>query len=812
MIKQFPILSRFLIFVVFPLIFVVIGLINYVSKSVPDTSLSMRLESEFGSAVVTRDAMGIVNIDAQSDESAFFAMGYVHGQDRSWQLEMQKRTAQGRLSEIFGKAYLQSDIWFRTLGLKQSAESALESLSPNARASLEAYAAGINSWIAKTPVLPPEFLILDLQPAPWTAEDSMISMKLFALMLSNGFRRDVTRLLAAQSLDANKYEHIFGYKPAEAVYSSDLAQNGQQSLAELLELQNHLEKDIGIGGQFTGSNVWAVSPVHTNTQGVLLANDPHLSLQIPALWYAVTLKGSDIDASGMSMVGLPMVILGRNQDIAWGATNMLTDNQDIFMEQLDLASQSKYRDGDRWHPLQVRNEVIAVKADFPATLRSQIKPVELEVRSTRHGPLISDVFSVFDGTFSLKWTGLLENDTSYEAFYQLNYAQNWQDFNLALRHLVSPNMNFVYGDELGNIGYLGAGSIPLRSNGEGEVPVVGWTDDYAWRDLVSPDDWPSSYNPSSGMIVNANNNPVSDAYPHFISKDWAPEGRADRIYTLLVEHLRDTDKLGVEQMKQIQTDDVSLPARNLLPHMLKLQGLSEQQQKVLSHLNSWDGQMNSESVGATIYLAWTRFLRQSIFDDEFEITWTKRNSNAFLSELRRTVPVENLQQILSNDEAHLCDDVSTPEQENCDDMLMASLKSTITHLSKIEGSDNDDWHWGKFNRAVYRHMPFSDVKLLDLLFEREIASGGSPNTVDVAESEYALSKGYTQFLGAGFRQVISLSEAPSQWIALPTGQSGNPFSSHYDDMLQSFENKQYFLLLQQAGAETTQGKTEKFSL
>ncbi|MFT5164073.1 MAG: penicillin amidase, partial [Alteromonadaceae bacterium] len=778
----------------------------------PHNLPSVELEGIKKPFTLSRDAKGIVKINAATDEDAFFALGYAHAQDRLWQLEIQKRTSQGRLSEVFGKESVSIDIWFRTLGLYHSAKKAWSALTPQAQSSLTSYAAGINAWLDNTTVLPPEFTLLGIEPEHWHVNDSLAYIKLFALNLSGNFRQEISRMLATKMLNSQQLATVFDTYPADApttvsgltpsvtetstLDEPQLSQQQVSQFADLLALQQSIQSKLKIGGRFVGSNGWVVAPKHSKNAQALLANDPHLGLQIPSLWYAASLQGQHLNVSGMSLVGLPLVVFGRNQHISWGGTAMMTDNQDLYFERVNENDTSLYLADGQWVPFEERVETLGVRADFPAFLRQKLQPIEIKIRSTRHGPVISDIFDVFDHPVALQWTALIDKDTTYESFFKLNYATNWADFKHAVSHQVAPSLNMLYADKQGNIGYVGAGQIPLRNKGNGELPVSGWNEENRWRGVVPPAQWPQVYNPPQGYIVSANNKVVGDDYPYFISQDWAPGARASRITELLQNKIDSAANqsgplLTIADMGEIQADTLSLPAKKLLPQLTAVIAQDSRQQEALDLLQAWDGDMQRHSQAASLYLVWSRFLSKALFDDELKVQWGKTAQAGFLDGLTSSVSVDNVVKVLlkQNGEHDWCDNTSTAPVESCAAILLQSLDQSIDRLSKLSGSDPQDWEWGDIHHTAYDHRPFSSIKLLDQIFARKIGNGGGNNTVNVSGAAYDPADGYRQTFGAAFRQIISMGEQQTTHLLMnSTGQSGNVLSKHYDDMVVPFRD------------------------
>jgi penicillin amidase len=754
---------------------------------------------------IRRDVHGVPSIVAKTDHDAFFAAGYVHAQDRLWQLELQRRLVDGRLSEVFGRTSINEDIWLRTLGLRAAAQSSWQSLTPEAKDSLAAYTAGINAWMATHHHLPPEFGILGIKPEPWSVYDSLGWNAMFALTLGGNFREEITRYVAGRTLSGEKVAALYKEAPGAAPVTVTTAELQQtQKLAALGDFQRQLESQLKLGGKYVGSNAWVVSGKLAGNGHAMLANDPHLPLQLPSLWYAMRLKGDRLDASGMSLVGLPVVIFGRNQHIAWGGTNMMADQQDLYFERVNPLDPTQYEVNGKWEKFTTRLETIAVKADFPAFLRGALKPVTIEIRGTRHGPVISDQFNMFDEPVTLRWSLLENKGSSYEALYRAGFASDWSSFNDAFKDYVAPALNLLYADDKGNIGYLGVGRIPLRAKGEGTMPVPGWNDEYEWRGSIPFAQMPRSFNPEKGYIVNANNRITDGHYPYFISHDWAPGDRAVRIEQLLQQKLSARHGLNVDDMRAIQADVWNKPSAALVRAMVAFKPQNDQQREAIGYLARWDGNMDRDSVGATLFYAWNDHLRSYIFGDEIEAPFNKKGVTRTLEVLAERMPDDELAAVLRHDPLNWCDRRDTPEKEDAEKALELSLQSALKALRRVGGSDMSGWTWGKIHTTRYEHTPFSASNLLRRIFDRNVGNGGAPNSVNVASAVLEDSVGYVQSFGAGFRQIISLGPASAQHLYMnSTGQSGNVMSKHYDDMIVPFRDVSYYTLDAAGNASVT---------
>lgn len=800
LIERFPLLTRFSV-----LLLVAAGGVLWLARSIFDTrlpSVEAVLSGEGLSAPVSivRDVHGLPHIDATSDEDAFFAIGYVHAQDRSWQLELQRRTIRGELSEVFGKSAVPQDIWFRTLDLYSAAKTAWPVLSSQAQASLAKYTAGVNAGIAAQRTLPLEFTILGVKPQPWTEYDSLAWIKVFALDLGANLRLEMARYIAAQALTAKQMQAFFPDYPQNApttLQQTAARVTNEAQSGDLFRFHRFLARDQQFGAAAVGSNAWVVAGRHSEQGAALLANDPHLGLQIPSPWYAIHAKGRSLDVSGMSLVGLPLVIFGRNQRIGWGGTNMMADTQDLFFEKTDPKNAARYESDGRWESFDTRLETISIRADFPELLHEKYEPIKILVRSTRNGPVVSDQFQVFDRAVALRWTALEPGDTSYEAFYRIQFSADWAGFCDALQYHVAPALNMVYADRGGNIGYLGAGRIPIRKTGLGLVPSPGWNDEFAWTGYIPATDLPRTYNPDSGFIVTANNKVTREDYPYFIAHDWASPARAGRITQLLETRLQSGKPLTVDDMKRVQADTVDIEAERLIAELVAgFTPRNADQRAALQSLREWHGDMAGDSQQAAIFNVWMRHLRKALFERQLRWYWNEPEQASFLGDLQQSVSLETIRETLDDEHSPWCAREVGSDRETCAEVLQSSLQAALVELRKLTGNQAmSSWRWDELQKSVYVHRPFSDVKLLRALFERKIANGGALNAVNVAAGPFVDKEGFSQEFGPSFRQILSMGQAGVRHEYMnSTGQSGNALSPHYADMVEPFHDVRYYRL------------------
>ncbi|MCF2859832.1 penicillin acylase family protein [Pseudoalteromonas sp. SMS1] len=787
-----PLVVRLLLLILLPCI-IAYGFFTYhFHKSLPLTSGSVPSNNISSNVTISRDSMGVPVIVSKEDEDAFYAVGYAHAQDRLWQLEVQKRLISGRLSEVFGKRSVSMDAFFRTLNLKFRAQEDLSLLSEQAQMALSAYSNGINDFIANVDTLPIEFRLLGIKPTPWEPADSLAWVKAFALNLGGNYRDEINRLVISQYLSQQQIAQLLPNYPVDGYTSIAQHTIDTQTLDHVSALNHQLEAELNIGGKFVGSNAWAVAPLHSKSGGALLATDPHLGLQSPSPWYMATIKGDNIHASGATLVGLPVIVFGKNEHIAWSATNLMADVQDLFFEQVKADDKTKYLHQGQWLSFKERTEYIEVRQDFPEFIHGALKPVKVKVRESVNGPIINDILNATDSPASLSWTALHKNDTSFESLLKLNYAQNRTEFSRALDLLVAPALNFLYADYKGNIGYRVAGKIPIRSGWDGLLPVPGWQKAYRWTGYIPGPALPSTFNPASGYLVSANNKPTDDTYPHFISHDFAPPTRSERISQLIQNTVASGQKIDLSDFESMQHDTYNNSAIRLLDVLLKQTPSNDQQRQAHRILSQWNGNMSAHSAAPTILNIWINKLRKALVRDELKESWNDVAEKQSLKYIAQNIHEDTLYTLLTSIHSAWCDDIATEYIESCSDIIDASLNDALWEVYKITGeSDLSQWKWGTLHHAVYKHKPFSEVNFLKDYFTPQINSEGSPDSISVADYHYKKSSGYEQYFGATFKQLFDMGQHQQHLFMLAPGQSGNIASDHYDDLLEPFHSAVY---------------------
>ena len=761
------------------------GFYLYLRQSLPQTKGEIRLPGLGASAEILRDRYGIPHIFAGSAEDANFALGFVHAQDRLWQMEMSRRIAAGRLAEIVGPGGLETDRFLRTLGVRRAAEANLLTLDAETRKLLDAYSAGVNAFLASDPVLPPEFWLTGARPEPWTPADSVAWTKMMAWDLGGNWRSELLRMRLSKTLPLARIHELLPPYPGEAVpviadlkdlYSS--MEREAVRLAQFAPPTSGLVPDVLANNDGIGSNNWVVSGARSASGKPLLANDPHLGLTAPPVWYFAHLSAPGLNVIGATLPGVPGVILGRNERIAWGFTNTGPDVQDLYIEKLDSSGGYLAPEGTR--AFQFIEETIKVKGAQDERLR---------IRVSRHGPVISDVVrTALDLTprghvIAFAWTALAPDDRSVQAAHKFARAREWDGFLDAARDFQSPQQNIVYADVEGNIGFIAAGRVPHRrptNDLKGMAPAPGWQEKYDWDGYIPFEQLPRSFNPDSGAIVTANHRITPPGYPHFISSEWQPPYRADRIQQLLDA----TPKHSVESFARVQADVVSLAMRELLPRLLAARPRSEPARKALALLSKWDGEMAVERAEPLIAWAWWRELSRAIYADElgdaFRQNWLSRA--VFTGK------------VLSGegDHARWCDDVRTPAVETCEEILALSLEAALADLSKRFGDNQSRWRWGEAHIARHEHRPLGRQPLLARIFDITVPSPGDAYTVNVGRNNLNDdAQPYANRHAASLRAIYDLSDLEKSLYIHSGGQSGNILSEHYKAFSEAWAKNEY---------------------
>ncbi len=764
------------------LLLLAIGLgsaVLWLRGSLPETEGTVVIAGLAAPVEVLRDGDGIVTIRARGENDAARALGYVHAQDRLWQMDFMRRTGAGRLAELVGPAALPHDRLMRTLGLYRVARTNLEILAPETRALLNAYAAGVNAYLENPPrAWPLEFHLLappfGYRPEPWRPTDSLVWGRLMALRLAGNWSDEIRRARLSKRLSPKQIDFLWPDYPAGVPSTvPDLA-----ALIEGLPL-DRLARDTGwIRSASQASNSWVLAGGHTESGLPILANDPHLSLNAPGQWYLARIETPELTLTGATAPGLPFVVFGHNGRIAWGFTNTHGDAQDLFIEKLVPGDPGRYQTPDGPRAFETREETIRIAGAAPE---------RLIVRTTRHGPVISDVASRAAGAaapetaLALAWTALRGDDRTAAAFHAMSRARDWAGFREALRDFHSPQQNIVYADATGAIGFIAPGRVPIRKAGDGRAPVPGWSGAFDWTGFVPFEALPMTLDPSSGRIVAANNKIVPDDYPYLIAADWPDHYRAERIHELL----DGADSLTPTTAAAMQQDIVSLGARELLPLLLETAPASPRGREALTLLAAWDRRMDRDRAAPLIFYAWIRELNRRVFADEL---------GEVFGDFQRP-KMDLLARTLTEGQAW-CDDIGTPAREDCGGQAAQALEDALELLEARFGQPLDRLRWGAAHIAHFPHPILSRVPYFDSLFGYAVETDGGDDTLNRASTRAggppeAL---FADVHGPGYRAVYDLADLDRSRVTIATGQSGNPFSPHYGDLATRWRDGIYAIL------------------
>ncbi len=770
--------------IVLAVIVVIAGMGTWmVRRPWPQVAGTIKVEGLTAPVKVLRDAWGVPQIYAENEHDLFFAQGYVHAQDRLWQMETMRRLGNGTMSAAVGEKAINKDLYYRALGLRRVAEESWSKIDDESRAILEAYAEGINAYADTHRGLrmPLEFTLLGVDYEPWTPVDSLVYGNLLSRLLSGNLSFELIRLMMTSELGEETVGELFPASDPEMPLIIPEGVDLYKDFSGLrFDLWDDIEAQAGYPAGDWGSNDWAVHGDRTASGRPILANDTHLGTLLPSYWYANGLHGGRFDCVGFSFAGVPLIIIGHNQSIAWGTTNLGPDTQDIYLEKLnDPDNPTQYEFKGEWRDLQIIEETIAVKNGDPQTFK---------VYFTNHGPIINEFSASMKGgdPIAVRWT-LADGNSLMRSIFNLNLAANWKEFRDALRDWDTPGQNFVYADTEGNIGYQATGRTPIRVEGHtGMLPVPGWTGEYEWQGYIPFDEMPAVLNPPDGYVATANNKVTPDDYPYILTYDWFPGYRARRITDLLAASTQHT----VETIAAVQADTYSLPAESIRPYMLAIQPETDQEAKAIALLRDWDLDLKTDRVGATIYEAWYVFaLRNTIGDEMSDTIETQYLLGNYQRHGTQHVPM--MRRLLADPNNAWFDDVTTPDKvETRDDILRRGLVDALAWLSDEYGKDPNNWTWGRAHVVSFSHLTFGSLPVLSNIFNsRTIPARGDAFTVDAMGFDWSAPFGVGH--GVSQRMIVDMADFDRMEIILPTGQSEHLFYSHRADMLQMWQDVQY---------------------
>jgi penicillin amidase len=735
----------------------------WIHRSIPILDGRIPLNGLQGAVEVRFDRFAVPHVFAGSDADAWRAVGYLQARDRRWQMELYRRAASGRLSELLGDATIAIDQRFLTLGLRLAAEREWQRTPAHVRTAFESFAAGVN---AAMPVSRGERAIelqlLGLTPEPWTPIDSLAISKLFAWRLGENYRAELLRYAMVQEMGARALALFPGAPEWAPVILAVPKGQGARGKGKDLRYPRGLEWLSPDAHAM--SNSWVIHGSRTASGRPILANDPHLAIEMPSVWWEVHVVSSALNVAGVTIPGIPFVVIGHNARIGWGLTNVGSDVQDFFIEQLD-ATRQRYRVGDQWVPLEIRRHEIRVSG--------RDAPIVFEVRSTRHGPVrnADDWHEAFAGdpalpaqlgetVLALKWHPVLEGNAA-AAFDGLARASDWTAFVDAVRRFSAPAQNFVYADVDGNIGYAMSGLLPVRAGSEGVLPVPGAPRDADWRSFVDMNQLPAVLNPSSGQIVTANNE-VDRDLPYLVTRDWVAPFRSQRI----TELLGDRRGLDVAAMRQIQADITSLSANFILNAIDLPESIKE--------LHTWDRRVDGRPV-TLLYEAFEEALWRRTFSDEMRAPLYDRFYRYAGNER-----FAGLHSVISDARSPWFDDRSTPNViETRDDIVRQAADEALAGLRARFG-ERSGWRWDEAHAVTFSHPLSGGGRILDWFFSRgPVPVGGDSMTVNKTTTD--LRHPYATTEAASYRQILDVGAWDGSLGVNTTGQSGHPRSPHYFD-------------------------------
>lgn len=754
----------------------------WLRTSLPSLDGDIRLAGLRDRAEVIYDANGIPHIRASTVEDAYFVLGFVHARDRLFQMDFVRRLGSGTLSEVIGERALPLDRMARTLGIQRSAERILAGLPRDAVAVLEAYRAGINAWLAtRSGALPPEFVLLGYEPKPWSSADLLMRSRLTVASLVWNWKEEALRGALAARLSPAQFADLFpeedGGVPPTVNEVWNNSKDAENMFAALLDAVPREEWKAA-----PASNAWAVGGGRTASGLPLLASDPHLRLDAPTLWYLAHMEAPGLSLTGATLPGTPVFVLGHNGAIAWAGTSTGSDVQDFFIERISKNNPDHYDTPEGSRPFEVRIETIAVKGQ---------QPRELTVRETRHGPVVSDLAPGFVDdmehrrVIALSSTLLRDDDMTFLAFVRLNRARNWHDFRAAMKYLHSPQQNMTYADVEGNIGFLASGRVPIRRSGDGWIPWSGWTGERDWVGFVPFEELPSTLNPRSEIVVNANHRIVSRDFPWFLARRWSPHYRAARIH----EHIEQETPRTLGTETALQHDEFSGAADAVVPLLLELVAsdrLDEKLKRALASIRHWDRRMSRDSAAPLIFTAWLGETNRGLYADELGEFFEH-----FFDLRPRTVV-----HMLKN-RRMWCDNVDTPGREDCRAIVNKALSRALDLLERMYGEDMENWQWGNAHQAIFGHIIFGRIPVLKSLADIRIDTGGGSFTVN--RGRHTISdpdQPFASVHGSAYRAVYDLADLSKSLFSVGAGPSGNFLSWRYDNLTRSWRDGVYVRIAQ----------------
>ncbi|MFV9504790.1 MAG: penicillin acylase family protein [Oscillochloridaceae bacterium umkhey_bin13] len=760
-----------------------LGAVAALRRPLPRTAGKLSLNGLEAQATVRRDRWGIPHLRAASNDDLFAALGFVHAQDRLWQMELNRRTGHGQLAELFGPLALSSDQFMRTLGFTRLARRELDHLDDETRAPLAAYVRGVNAFLEQSRrQLPIEYNLLGIQPRPWELIDLLVWPKVMSLSLAANWMGELFAARLAELVGPERAAALDADYPANARVTMP-TQLGEAAL----RMASEAARFNGVSSAPQGSNAWVVAGSRSANGRPLLADDPHLGLAIPAIWYVAHLEGGDYHVAGATFPGFPGVVIGHNRQIAWGVTNAMTDTQDLYIEQIHPNDPDLYRWQDGWRQIETIREEIVVKGQKAVTLH--------DVRLTHHGPIIDEVSGPAASplrhlsdpatplALALRWTTLEPRPHTARSIFRINRAHDWASFRAALHDWDVAPQNFVYADQHGNIGYTLAGLHPVRVAGhDGRTPVPGWDGAYEWLGCIPTDELPTQFNPAEGMIVTANHRLVGSDHPlaEQLPGEYANPYRAERIAALLAA----TPTHDARSFAHIHNDVRSLPGLALARLVTELTPTEPLEQAARDLLVAWDGNLTADSAAGAVYASLRYQLLRLAYHEIEPLGLAQAGLGAFAAIPANRFLEHTLPELIARIEVAPLPQRPDPwlgHGQTWHAILSEALRRASTELHEQLGPNPAHWSYGKVHSLTLRHALGSAPALAPLFNRGPWPMGGDLDTVNQQYVPRHTAAG-PRYNAPSYRQIFDPGDWDSARISIPTGQSGHPASQHYADM------------------------------
>ena len=729
-------------------------------RPLPTVDGDQRLLGLHDRAEVLRDHYGVPHISAADDHDMLFLQGYVTAQDRLWQMDVYRRAAEGRLAEIFGQPALDSDKELRTIGLARAAKADLAVASQHALDDLQAYADGVNKFLEQHgDALPVEFLILGYKPDPWSPADSLAIAKLQLHDAAGNYTQEILRAGIAERLGTGALATLM---PDPTTVLTSVDEHAWAEVAPDLSgdarVSDALDAFLPGAGDGLGSNCWALSGSRTKSGKPLLAGDPHLPVREPSIWYEIALRDDAVNLIGFSIPGAPGVVIGHNDHVAWSFTYAYADTEDLFVEHPDPSDPRRYEYRGSFEPATFVRESITVKGEKD--------PVIVDVAITRHGPIISGIVEGEKAQLALRWTALDQTKTT-DAILGMDRARSWDEFKAAAADFSGAALNVCYADTDGHVGLVLMGRLPDRP-GDGKMPVPGWTGEYDWRGLLPASANFSVLDPPDGLIVNANNRPMSSSSDAGWNGEWYVPFR----YTYLRGQLDQMRGADVAALTRLQNDYTSLPVDRMRGALTAARPTTAAGRQALDVARAWNGALAVDSTGAAIYEDWLLQFARLVFAD-------KLGAALFKEYEQDARPYDALYKLVNDPASPYFSAVGDPSLTGRDAISGAALDAAAKDLATRLGADMTAWRWGDLHTITFAH-PLAAVRPLDLLLSigpvKRAGDGSSPNN-----GAFAVLKPFAIDTHASERQVVDLGDIDASVSVIPTGESGQPYSTHWSD-------------------------------